>query len=84
MKPSNLLRKLLPSLILFAIFEAVAITLWLTKNNLFYLINGLTNTCRIDESEGDSVNVNGVFNRVASGTMIVADDGSIVFQELIE
>ncbi|MDO4852280.1 MAG: 4Fe-4S binding protein [Clostridia bacterium] len=39
MKPSNLPRKLLPSLILFAIFDAVAVTLWLTKNNLFYLIN---------------------------------------------
>lgn len=33
------LKKYLPSLILFGIFEAVAITLWLTKSNLFYLFN---------------------------------------------
>ncbi len=26
-------------IILLAVFEAVAITLWLTKNNLFYLFN---------------------------------------------
>lgn len=29
----------LPSVIILCIFEAVAITLWLTKDNLFYLIN---------------------------------------------
>lgn len=33
------LKKYLPSLILFGIFETVAITLWLTKSNLFYLFN---------------------------------------------
>lgn len=33
------LKKYLPSFILFGIFEAVAITLWLTKSNLFYLFN---------------------------------------------
>ena len=33
------LKKYLPSLIIFGIFETVAIILWLTKNNLFYLFN---------------------------------------------
>ena len=32
-------RKYLPSLIIFGIFEAVAIALWLSKDNLFYLFN---------------------------------------------
>lgn len=31
--------KYLVSILLFLLFEAVAITLWLTKNNLFYLLN---------------------------------------------
>lgn len=35
----NTLKKYLPSLIIFSIFEAVAITLWLSKDNLFYLFN---------------------------------------------
>ena len=29
----------LPSLIILAVFEAVAVALWLTKDNLFYLAN---------------------------------------------
>ena len=33
------MKKYLPSLLMLAIFEAVAVTLWLTKNNLFYLLN---------------------------------------------
>ena len=33
------MKKYLPSLIMLAVFEAVAVTLWLTKNNLFYLLN---------------------------------------------
>ena len=33
------MKKYLPPLILLAIFEAVAVTLWLTKDNLFYLFN---------------------------------------------
>ncbi len=32
-------KKYLPSLIIFTIFETVAVTLWLSKNNLFYLFN---------------------------------------------
>ena len=31
--------KYLVSILLLLLFEAVAITLWLTKNNLFYLLN---------------------------------------------
>ena len=31
--------KYVVSMLLFLLFEAVAITLWLTKNNLFYLLN---------------------------------------------
>ena len=31
--------KYVVSILLFLLFEAVAITLWLTKNNLFYLLN---------------------------------------------
>ena len=31
--------KYLHAIIVFAVFEAVAVTLWLTKNNLFYLFN---------------------------------------------
>lgn len=33
------MKKYVPSLIMLAIFETVAITLWLTKDNLFYLFN---------------------------------------------
>ena len=32
-------KKYLPSLLIFAVFEAVAVTLWLAKDNLFYLFN---------------------------------------------
>ena len=33
------MKKYLPSMLLFAVFEAVAVTLWLTMDNLFYLLN---------------------------------------------
>lgn len=33
------MKKYLPSLIIFVVFEIVALSLWITKNNLFYLIN---------------------------------------------
>ena len=33
------LSRYLVSVLLFLLFEAVAITLWLTKDNLFYLLN---------------------------------------------
>ena len=38
-KNRNGFSKYLVSILLFLLFEAVAITLWLTKNNLFYLLN---------------------------------------------
>ena len=38
-KGNKCLRKYAPSLLLFLLFEAVAVTLWLTKDNLFYLLN---------------------------------------------
>ena len=39
MKSNNELRRYVPSMMLFLLFEAVAVTLWLTKDNLFYLLN---------------------------------------------
>ncbi len=33
------MKKYLPAIVLFGLFEAIAITLWLSKNNLFYLLN---------------------------------------------
>ena len=33
------IRKYLPPVVILVLFEAVAVTLWLTKNNLFYLFN---------------------------------------------
>ena len=33
------MKKYFPPILMFVIFEAVAITLWLTKDNLFYLFN---------------------------------------------
>ena len=39
MKNRSKLRKYMPSVLLFLLFEAVAVTLWLTKGNLFYLLN---------------------------------------------
>ncbi len=33
------MKKYLPSIIMLAIFETIAVTLWLTKDNLFYLFN---------------------------------------------
>ncbi len=33
------MKKFLPSILMFLVFEAVAVSLWITKDNLFYLIN---------------------------------------------
>ena len=33
------MKKYLPAALLLVVFEAVAVTLWLTKDNLFYLLN---------------------------------------------
>ncbi len=33
------MKKYLPPVMMLAIFETVAVTLWLTKDNLFYLFN---------------------------------------------
>jgi len=38
-KIPNRLHKYVPSMLLFLLFEAVAVTLWLTKDNFFYLLN---------------------------------------------
>lgn len=38
MKRNNLKKYILPATMLI-VFETVAITLWLTKNNIFYLFN---------------------------------------------
>ena len=35
----NKFRKYVPSILLFLLFEIVAVTLWLVKKNLFYLLN---------------------------------------------
>ena len=32
-------KKYLPAVIMFIVFETVAVTLWLTKGNIFYLFN---------------------------------------------
>ena len=39
MRNNNRLRKYVPSLLLFLLFETVAVALWLAKGNLFYLLN---------------------------------------------
>ncbi len=39
MKSKSRIRKYVPSLMLFLLFEAVAVVLWLTKDNMFYLLN---------------------------------------------
>ena len=39
MKSKSRTRKYVPSLMLFLLFEAVAVVLWLTKDNMFYLLN---------------------------------------------
>ena len=39
MRKNSMLRKYMLSILLFLLFEAVAITLWLVKDNLFYLLN---------------------------------------------
>lgn len=39
MKNANSFRKYVPSILLFLLFEAVAVILWLVKGNLFYLLN---------------------------------------------
>ena len=35
----KMLRKYVPSVLLFLLFEAVAVALWIAKDNLFYLLN---------------------------------------------
>ena len=39
MRKNSMLRKYMLSILLFLLFETVAITLWLVKDNLFYLLN---------------------------------------------
>lgn len=39
MRKNNVFRKYIVSLLLFLLFETVAITLWKAKGNLFYLLN---------------------------------------------
>ena len=39
MRSNSRLRRYVPSMLLFLLFEAVAVTLWLAKDNLFYLLN---------------------------------------------
>lgn len=39
MRNNNRLHKYVPSLLLFLLFETVAVALWLAKGNLFYLLN---------------------------------------------
>ena len=39
MRKNTMFRKYIPSLLLFLLFETVAITLWKAKGNLFYLLN---------------------------------------------
>ena len=39
MRKNNVFRKYVPSLLLFLLFEIVAITLLIAKNNLFYLLD---------------------------------------------
>ena len=39
LRKNNVLRKYIASLLLFLLFETVAITLWKAKGNLFYLLN---------------------------------------------
>lgn len=39
MKKNNVFRKYVASLLLFLVFELVAITLWIAKDNVFYLLN---------------------------------------------
>ena len=39
MRKNSMLRKYMSSILFFLLFETVAITLWLVKDNLFYLLN---------------------------------------------
>ena len=39
MRKNTMFRKYIPSLLLFLLFELVAITLWIAKYNIFYLLN---------------------------------------------
>ena len=50
MKNDSRLRKYMPSLLLFLLFEVVAVTLWLTKDNLFYLLNLDRKSTRLNSS----------------------------------
>ena len=38
-KHNDTFRKYMQSILLFLLFEAVAVTLWLTQNNVFFLLN---------------------------------------------
>ena len=52
--------------------------------NLFHLIGGLTNACSVDETEGNTLDVDGVFDGVARGAMDVGDNGAVVFQKAVQ
>ena len=39
MRKNKMLLKYVPSVLLFLLFEAVAVALWIAKDNLFYLLN---------------------------------------------
>ena len=46
--------------------------------NFFDGVGGFAKSGGVDETEGDAVDVDGVFDGVASGAMNVADDGTVV------
>ena len=52
--------------------------------DVFYLVGGLTDACGVDKTEGDIINIDGVFDGIAGGAMDVADDGAIFMKQAVE
>ena len=48
------------------------------------MVSGLTDACGIDETEGDTLQVDGVFDGVTGGAMYVGDDGAFLMKQPVE
>ena len=52
--------------------------------NLFDGVSGLTDTCSVDESEGDTLYVYRIFYRITRGAMHVRDDGPLFMEQTVQ
>ena len=52
--------------------------------HVFHFIVGVADTCRVDEAEGNPLEVYGILDHVAGGSLDIGNDGPVFFQEGIQ